>query len=235
MSENYKMRILCLADSRKNSGRCVAGRVIGGEQHGQWIRPISSRATGELSDDDRRYQNGKTVRVKDVVSIPLKSQRSHAFQLENHVIDENYYWEFERKAEWEEIYTLVEQVDGELWDNSSSGYYGVHDRIAEAAAPDIVTEFGGSLVLIEVHDLVIKVSMEGAAFGNGKRKVRGQFSCSKCQYLIAVTDPRVETIFLAKNDGSYPVGRAILCLSLGEPYNDHVYKLIAAVFLPPRA
>jgi hypothetical protein len=35
---------------------------------------------------------------------------------------------------------------------------------------------------------------------------------------------------LAEKDGEYKVGNAILCISLGEPYKGHTYKLIAGVF-----
>lgn len=39
---NVVKRILCLANSRKLSGRCVAGREIANPRLGPWVRPVSS-------------------------------------------------------------------------------------------------------------------------------------------------------------------------------------------------
>ena len=82
-------------------------------------------------------------------------------------------------------------------------------------------------------DLKIAVAVEGAEFGNAKRKVRGRFTFNGAQYWLAVTDPAVERKYLAGKDGEFKVGNAILCISLGEPYGGHAYKLIAGVFLKP--
>src|SRR6266851_492506 len=80
-------------------------------------------------------------------------------------------------------------------------------------------------------DLKIEVLIEGAAFGNPGRKVRGEFSLNGVRYRLAVTDPIVESKYLAGNDGTYDVGNAILCISLGEPYKGYAYKLIAGVIV----
>jgi hypothetical protein len=79
---------------------------------------------------------------------------------------------------------------------------------------------------------VISIEVEGAAFGNGKRKVRGHFTFDRVKYTLAVTDPVVERKYLAGPDGEFTVGPATLCISLGEPWNGYAYKLIAAVILP---
>jgi hypothetical protein len=35
----YFCEIVCLANSRQNSGRCIAGKLIDGPQAGEWVRP----------------------------------------------------------------------------------------------------------------------------------------------------------------------------------------------------
>ena len=41
--------------------------------------------------------------------------------------------------------------------------------------------------------------------------------------------PAVERAYLAKSDGGYDIGGCYLTISLGEPYRDACYKLIAAI------
>ena len=41
-------RIVCLANSRKMHGRCVAGREWRDGLAGQWIRPVSNREQQEV-------------------------------------------------------------------------------------------------------------------------------------------------------------------------------------------
>ena len=55
---NYMKRIICLANSRKMSGRCVAGFEIGADRIGEWIRPVSDRPSEEISLADRRFKDG---------------------------------------------------------------------------------------------------------------------------------------------------------------------------------
>ena len=229
MAPNYTKTIICLANSRKITGRCVAGKEIGGGKVGQWIRPISGRPTGELSEEDRRLENGQDPKLFDVVRIPMIEARPHGFQTENHLIDDGYYWAKERQANWDELQAALDKVSGALWDNSSSSYNGTHDRVEEGAA----NQLGSSLRLIEVNDLKVVVAIEGAEFGNGKRRVRGRFSLNGAQYYLSVTDPVVERQYLAGKDGKFAVGHAILCVSLGEPYQGFAYKLIAGVFVKP--
>lgn len=229
MAPKYSKTIICLANSRKIAGRCVAGKEIGGDNIGPWIRPISGRPTGELSEEDRRFEKGQDPKLLDVIRIPMIEARPHSFQTENHLIDDGYYWTKEREASWDELEAALDPKGGPLWDNSSSSYNGLRDRVEEAAA----NQLGNSLRLIEVSDLKILVAVEGAEFGNAKRKVRGHFTFNGAQYWLSLTDPVVERQYLAGKDGEFKVGHAILCISLGEPYSGYAYKLIAGVFVKP--
>lgn len=69
----------------------------------------------------------------------------------------------------------------------------------------------------------------GEAFGDSKRRVRGQFTHAGTEYRLWVTDPEYERAYLAKPDGAYSIGECYLTISLGEPYEGAFYKLIAAI------
>jgi hypothetical protein len=44
----YRKTIVCLANSRKYQGRCVAGVEWQGQMIGGWIRPVSGMERGAL-------------------------------------------------------------------------------------------------------------------------------------------------------------------------------------------
>ena len=220
---------ICLANSRKTSGRCIAGKEVLRDGFGDWIRPISARPTGELSEEERRFVDGGDPSVLDVIEVFMMEPRAHGYQVENHLIDDKFYWRLERKAGWDDVQGCVEKINGPIWSNNSSSYNGTHDRVSEAEAAYIQS----SLKLIKVGDLTVKVAVEGAEFGNGKRKVRACFSLNGEFYRLAITDPIIERRYLVRENGLHDVGEAILCISLGELYEEYAYKLVAAIFLPP--
>ena len=107
----------------------------------------------------------------------------------------------------------------------TSTYHGQHDRIPLDAAGAVKS----SLTLIHVSTLRLRVFKPGEAFGDTKRRVQARFRFGAINYALRVTDPIIERAYLAQADGSYIIGESYLTVSLGEPFNDNVYKLVAAV------
>jgi len=220
----YSKTILCLANSRKTSGRCVAGREVVNNVLGDWVRPVSVREKGELSELDRRYENGQHPQVLDIIRIPMLDVKPHQFQAENHLINDGYYWTLESQVNWDGVHNALDGP-APLWTNGDSSYSGINDRVS-------VANLGhpqGTLRLIKVADFSVHVVVEGAEFGNGKRKVRGRFTHGGVQHYLAITDPQIERQYFAGANGDFQIGEAIVCISLGELHNDYAYKLIASV------
>ncbi len=67
MSPQYTKTVICLANSQKISGRCVAGKEVVGGKIGNWVRPVSGRPSGELSEDGRRFEDGRDPILLDVI------------------------------------------------------------------------------------------------------------------------------------------------------------------------
>jgi hypothetical protein len=121
-----------------------------------------------------------------------------------------------------ELEASLDAIVGPLWDNSSSSANGLHDSVSET----IASGFDHSLKLVRVESLVISLSTEGGYFGPPKRKYRGSFALAGQKYTLSITDPAISQQYGASQNGSYNVGPAILCISLGEPFNGSAYRLV---------
>lgn len=219
-----RKRIVCLANSRKLSGRCVAGIEIEDTRRVGWIRPVSDGPDKEVSEYDRQYRDGSDPKVLDVIEVPLIAPQPSGYQQENWVLDPDNYWEKVDRMPWGDLFQLQEPA-ADLWINGSSTNNGLNDSIPLAVASGLKT----SLRFIRVDRLALVVSNPGAAFGNPKRRVQGHFEYNGTRYWLWVTDPRYEREYLARPDGSYEVGECYLTISLAEPYMGSAYKLIAAI------
>lgn len=219
-------RIVCLANSRKMSGRCVAGREVRPLGPGTWIRPVSTRPNEEVSEYERQYENGSEPRVLDIVDVPVTRHHPHACQTENWILDPDYYWTFFDRIDWVELQRYVESPPT-LWTNGNSTKHGTNDAIFLARA----NALPNSLVLIHVATLELRVFAPGAAYGNEKRRVQASFSYRGISYALWITDPVIELEYLAQRNGTYEGGEGCLCVSLGEPFQSCRYKLVAAVVL----
>jgi hypothetical protein len=217
-------RLLCLANSRKLHGRCVAGIEIDGGQRSGWIRPVSARQHEEVSEYERQYRDGSDPRVLDIVDVPLLGARPKDYQRENWLLDPEEYWRKVGRASWSDTERLVDPP-APLWINGYSSRNGCNDRIPLAQS----TQLTSSLCLVRVERLTLSVFRPGEAFGDLKRRVQGRFMHHGSEYRLWVTDPVYERDYLLKADGAYVVGESLLTVSLGEPYNDYCYKLVAAI------
>jgi len=228
----YERKIICLANSRKPpSGRCVAGKRISDDELAEWIRPVSARATREVSEEERRYEEGTKARLLDIITIPLLQALPAVHQTENHVLAEDYYWVKEGEAGWEQVQACVDPYDPNFWVVGESTYHGSNDKIPEARLPQIYS----SLKLIQVPDLRVLVRAE-AGYGGApaRRRVRGRFTYQGSYYLLAITDPEIEEEYLTRGNGEYLINDSALCISIAEAWNEYAFRLIASVITAER-
>jgi hypothetical protein len=228
VTTNFTEEIVCLANSRKISGRCLAGKRIHDKR---WCRPVSNRNEKEISEEERRYEDGSMPRVLDIIKIPCIQACPHGHQNENVLIDDRLYWEKAGRASWDEVHALVE-TDADLWLDGYSAYYNTNNRIPN----DRIDIEGGSLRLIELDKIVLHVGPKAPEYGNMKQIVRASFQYKGQKYKFDVTDPAIEQHFINTGQGDYKLNSVIVCISLGEPFKDgYAYKLIAAIITKSRA
>lgn len=222
-------RILCLANSRKPYGRCVAGVELAsdGKPLG-WIRPIGNREHNAVSEYERQYKDGSDPKVLDVIDVPLLEPRPNGCQQENWLLDPDYYWILQRKASLEELAPLTTEMPT-LWANNIHTYNGMNDELPL----EVANALNSSLCMIHVGGIKLCVYAPGQSFNNPKRRVQGWFHYRDVEYRLWVTDPIIERSFLANEDGSYHLGECFLTISIGEPdtRKNASYKLIAAIIM----
>ena len=89
--------------------------------------------------------------------------------------------------------------------------------------------------MISVSDLEVVVLLDDGFQGNpGRRRVRARFTLNHTPYLMSITDPEIEEVYLVKGDGKYQLGAAALCVSLVEVWNGFAFRVVASLITPQR-
>jgi len=225
----YLKRIVCLANSFKIGGSCIAGReVLGNGQYGAWIRPVSARPTAEVTFSEYKYQDNTSPKLLDIIDVQMLNPNPHHHQTENHVIDTS-----QRRAKvgelpWIDLEKICDQPQS-IWINSDRTGSGCYDCISQAEAVTL----HNSLALLKPDNLTVEVDKH---YYTGKRTYRGSFDYNGTHYNLSLTDPIAIGAFAAKENGSHPLNDVYLCVSLTEPWgkdNNRCHKLVAAIFSNP--
>ena len=178
-------RIICLANSRKMSGRCIAGKELSDTGNpGGWIRPVSGRPSEEVSEYERQYQDGSDPRVLDVIDIPMLNPHPKDYQQENWLIDHRRYWVKVGSIPVARLNQITEPTS-DIWPNGYSTRNGLNDQVPLAVAGNL----RDSLRLIQVNGLTLAVSAPGADFGNHRRSVQARFRHNEADYRLRCTVP----------------------------------------------
>lgn len=222
-------RIVCLANSRKRSGRCIAGLEFAGSGRRRWIRPVSARLHQEVSEHERQYEDGSDPAVLDILDVPLIQHSPETFQQENWLLDPERYWAKAGTTSWDDLPDLLDPVE-RLWVDGHRTYHGSNDKIPL----DLASTLTSSLRLIRVAGVRLNVLAPGAAFGDPKRRVQAHFKHAGAKYALRVTDPIYERRYLARANGWYDLDESYLTVSLGEPFEGATYKLVSAIIERPK-
>ena len=218
------LRIVCLANSRKLGGRCVAGIRLDG---GGWVRPVSSFSDGTLYPFQYRLNDGSTPQLLDVMEIGVDIPRPASHQPENWLIDGTRWRLLRRPGTEEEISVIWDHVteDPLLFGNR-------RDRVPENQ------EVEYSLALVKVRDLRWRITTNI----RGERQTRALFTLGDVQYDLVVTDCVIEQNLNGLGYGIHPIHSApgftpnqevLLTISLGEPLKGYCYKLVAGIIPIP--
>ncbi len=213
-----KTSIICLANSYKEGGRCVAGiechqgiAVWNENDKPKWIRPISLMSPHGEIEALQTYK----LKLLDIVEFDMVKPIPQGYQVENVVFMPS-------------TFKLLDKFDPRglegLCDQYQPLLFGNNGKAVSVEEAALLSE---SLTLIRVSEFQIyeKKYQESRE----KPAVRLNFTFNGCTYDLPITDPvflqeyRFDKNFLKDAKLLY------LCLSLGVLYEGLHYKLVAGI------
>ena len=215
--------VICLANSHKHSGRCVAGLRLDG---GGWVRPVSTEPEGVLQAWHYTLAGGGEAALLDVLRMRLTAPRPDPHHPENCRMDYGLWGLVVRP--------LPPEAREVLWESLAPGPDLLGDREDKIAYAALVKRPAlASLALIRPEGLSWQVRQHDPA---GKRQTRAVFHLAEAWYNLPVTDPVWLKALASHAPGSYSEVCAdiLLTVSLSEPFarDGFCYKLVAAVIAP---
>lgn len=197
-------KLLILANSRKNSGRCVAGK----DENGKWFRITRSGGGAIPLCEAKQYDILKFVEFDGMSCKP-------SIKLNYHSEDCIY--------KGAKILGNFSPSDLDFYLDTPSTIFGSGRQLNWEDAKKL----GYSLLFVKVQNLNIK----WIDSGNGDMKLRADFNYNGTKYVnICVTDSNFESRFEASGYSHVETyDEAYITVSLGVPFFKRTYKLIAGI------
>ena len=224
-----KHLFICLANSYKYKGRCIAGieirltadeksfRVVTDAGEPRWIRPVQRGAEHEKIAEE----TARNIRILDVIELDTIESCGDGCQSENVYFNRMRIVKslpFSPKV----LQALLSTRDSVL---HSCERYLSHDEYQSNR---------GSLMLIEPEDPEIIREEKITEDGKRESKYKARFLYKGAEYLLPITDPRylerMEGYSPVPLIGKFPTGTFFFTISMAaEPWNDKHYKLLAGI------
>jgi hypothetical protein len=228
-------RIVVFANSIKKHARCVAG-VETDDDIGGWIRPVSGQSEGELEPRHMRVNDGKALKVFDIVDVPVTRCLNDRVHPEDWVVDATQSWKRVSQLNPRNL-RAFEEFPVDLWLEPLAKTDRVAGKFLRARHGH------QSLYLVRPNDLRIELSCVHNQHKNiEQKKTRAKFSYDTHGYDMGLTDPifndRYCTVFPAL--GAKPLivrpphgDECLICVSLTPEFNGYHYKVVASILELP--
>jgi hypothetical protein len=223
-----EVEFICLANSWKHQGRCVAGLRIG---DGRWIRPVSSTPDGTLFSPTYRYRDGAEATPLDVVRVDIARANPEYHQPENWLLSPKRWTKvrhYEPHAAWPLLSPHLE---------SATVLFGTYGDYVDYSVV-LRNPLPSSLTLVEPDEVIWIVQTR-----EGRRRLYAAFMLGGEPYRLSISDPlwfqRLATLEEGGHErnvaGLSPTDRMLFTVSLGEPFgpSQRCFKLIAGVIVIP--
>lgn len=240
--KKMESRILCiLANSVKNQQSCIAGIEISKNTEGKWqnlrrwIRPISHRTNGAISDQESfLVKTGKVPQLFDIVEIPLQKPAYVEGQPEDWLIDPSVSWKHHGHFDPQKSVSAFLENPVNLWLQK--------DEKPDRVTPEWVAKHDlPSLYFVKPDHL--KIYVQETDYRNGpKRSRRAAFHYLGEDYDFGMTDPATSSKhfpdYWTRPSGIHAgidLECAAICVSLAPAWKGEYtsqayhYKLVAGI------
>ncbi|MFW5894142.1 MAG: dual OB domain-containing protein [Verrucomicrobiota bacterium] len=216
--------IVCLANSFRPGGSCVAGIEIIQGQFDGWIRPISHRADQAINYAEKTLDDGSSLSVLDIIEIAFDEHRPEHHQTENWLITEGSRWRKVGQMAPSDLLPAVLPSTTRLWRPTSSTYTGQNDEVPAFFA----RRLANSLALVRPTAATIDVSFN--PHGN-KNEVWVSFGWAGTQHKMKLTDPIQFARFNTAVGARHTLNHPFLCISLAHVWEQRgtASKLVAGL------
>ncbi len=213
------MRILCLANSFKTGGRCLAGILLDENntpilEHNRpvWIRPICDTDHGQVPKHlCEHFRLGDIIELNNTVNV------GEGYQAENTSFDEK---SLRKVGEYSSSITPFCE---------NSFRFNLFGNRGGAVIKDQIDKINYSLSLIEVNKFeIVQRSYEGKEHP----QIRMKFTFQGAEYDLPITDPAFLERLNKKPHILGDTDSIFLTLSLGVEHEGWYSKLVAAVIVP---
>lgn len=212
------MKLLCLANSYKEGGRCVAG-VLLHEDHSPvrvngnpvWIRPVGTSGHGQLPTE-----MCQKLKPLDVIELSGITPAGEGYQSENYLFSGRRIYVLQRGAAIpiEELYSHTALLFGNR---------------GKVLSEEEITGLQYSLLLIRSTKFRVTTKLYE---GNQKPKYRLVFEYKGIEYDLPITDPLFLEDF--EKDSTLLAAKAYIdiVLSISVCHKGLYYKLVATILYP---
>ena len=211
------MKLLCLANSFKEGGRCLAGiqldqtdKPLFRNNRPAWIRPVGNNDSGNIPGFLCRK-----VSLLDVIEIDAMHSSADGYQSENTPFDID-----SIRIIGKQNSVRLEQ----LCDNDRIPL--IFGSRGKAVSERIVQNIKYSLMLIKITNFEVVQKLDN---DRNRPQARLVFTYNKNLYDLPITDP--DFLYAYEKDTTIlnGIGDMFVVLSLGVSFNDWYYKLAAAL------
>ncbi len=211
-------RFICLANSFKEGGRCLAGIELDVnnipviiEGRPKWIRPVCNTGHGEIPN-----HIAENLSILNIIEFDIKTVPPQGYQSENVTFNENSI-----------------RVIGNFNRNHLVNFCDNRDLIfgnrGKAVSQDIIGNLNHSLLLISVTQF--EVTQKVYEDRPDRPQTRLVFIYNGSSYDFPITDPAFLLRYQNNHNLLAGVNQLYLSLSLGVVWNDWYYKLVAGIIL----
>jgi hypothetical protein len=210
------IKFICLANSFKEGGRCLAGIeldannipvLIDGKP--KWIRPVCNSEHGEVPNDI-----AAPFQILNIIEIQVTGKRPENHQSENVFFDEKTI---------RVIGNFKRSELAPLCDNRNL----IFGNRGKAVSHDSIVTLNHSLMLADVHQF--EVTQKVYHDRPDRPQTRLVFTYNTNRYDFPVTDPVFLHRYHINPDLLEDITQIYLCLSLGVAWEDWYYKLVAGI------